>query len=183
MLGVVFTQLLEMVETTFSMEAVDAILEQANTASDGSYTAVGKYDSDEILRLVAALSAYTDIPVPVLVRSFGHHLFGRLVEGHPSAIHGLTSSLDLLRGIESHIHSEVKKLYPDAELPRIDSAEHGPNKLVMQYNSKRPLAVLALGLIEGCAKHFGETLRITHHDTSDGAGTSAIFGIERIDAE
>lgn len=180
MLGVVFTELLEMVETAFSMEMVDTIIEHADTRSGGSYTAVGKYEAAEVLSLVAALSEHTGIAVPVLLRRFGRHLFGRLVEGHPESIEGLTTSFDLLQRIESHIHSEVQKLYPDAELPRIDSFLEGPNKLTMHYCSTRPLAVLALGLIEGCADHFGETLSITHIDTSDGTGTSATFSIERI---
>ena len=136
MLGVVFTELLEMVETTFSMEMVDLILEDADTRSGGSYTAVGKYDAAEVVRIVSALSAHTGIPVPVLVRRFGRHLFGRLVEGHPDTIAGLETSFELLQRIESHIHNEVRKLYPDAELPRIDASQDGPDKLTMHYSSK-----------------------------------------------
>lgn len=182
MLGVVFTELLEMVEDKFSMDMVDTILDQADPESGGSYTAVGKYNSDEILKLVSALSEHSGIPVADLVRAFGKHLFGRLALGHPEAIAGLSCSFDLLEHIESRIHTEVRKLYPNAELPRIHSTRHSPTRLTMEYSSTRPLAVLALGLIEGCAEHFGESLSITHSDTSDGAGTSAVFEIERVAA-
>ena len=98
MLGVVFTELLEMVETRFSMDTVDVMLDRAAPSSGGSYTAVGNYDADEILRLVTALSEHTGVPVATLVRTFGQHLFGRLVEGHPAAVRRPADAGFLARG-------------------------------------------------------------------------------------
>ncbi|MGC6494537.1 MAG: heme NO-binding domain-containing protein [Myxococcota bacterium] len=180
MLGVVFTEFLEMVEDRFSMDTVDAILDATNTTTDGSYTAVGQYKAEEILALVVALSDHTNTPVPTLVRAFGQHLFPRLAKGHPETVAGLDSSLQLLEHIESHIHVQVRKLYPNAELPHFATERHGEHSITMTYSSSRPLAGLALGLIEGCAEYFGETLHIEHVDTSEGAGTSATFNVTRL---
>ena len=180
MLGVVFTEFVEMVEDQFSMEMADTILESSQLASGGSYTAVGSYDSGEILALVTALSEASGEPIPDLVRSFGRHLFGRLVLGHPVVVKNLHSSLDLLVGVERHIHTEVRKLYPNAELPSFHVERHDSERITMHYDSTRPLAGLALGLIEGCADHFQETLEIDHIDTSDGSGCSATFHITRV---
>ena len=55
MLGIVFTEFMEMVEERFSPEVLDRIMEQAAPANQGAYTAVGYYPHEEILALVVAL--------------------------------------------------------------------------------------------------------------------------------
>ena len=51
---------------------------------------------------------------------------------------------------------EVKKLYPDAMLPRFDTTRTDENNLTMVYLSERHLQDVAHGLILGCCKHFGD---------------------------
>ncbi len=179
MLGVVFTEFLEMVEDAYSFDMVDDIIAQSGVASGGAYTAVGTYDPGEMLALVAALSDRTGVPVGDLVRGFGRHLFPKLANGHGEIVEGLSTSLDLLERIENRIHVEVRKLYPDANLPRFACTREGPDRLVMEYASVRPLAPLAIGLIEGCAEHFGETLVVKTEDLSGGVGNHARFTITR----
>ena len=43
MLGIIFTNLVEMIETTVSYEMADEILQEANLSSDGIFTSVGHY--------------------------------------------------------------------------------------------------------------------------------------------
>lgn len=76
MKGMVFTEFLEMVEAKFSADMVDDIIDDANPASGGAYTSVGTYSHEELVDMVVALSNRTQIPVPVLVRTFGEHVFG-----------------------------------------------------------------------------------------------------------
>jgi hypothetical protein len=161
MKGVVFTEFLEMVEERFSEEVADQIIEACELPSGGSYTAVGTYDHGEMVQLVAALSAATGAPVPDLLRAFGRHLFHRFVGIYPQLFVGVRSAFDFLRGIETHIHTEVRKLYPDAELPRLECHEPAPDRMELVYRSSRPFADLAEGLIAGCAEHFGEDVRVT----------------------
>lgn len=155
MKGIVFTQFIEMVESRFSLDMVDDILDAAAPESGGAYTAVGVYDHQELVDLVVALSERTDTPVDVLVRAFGEYLFGVFAQGYPSFFVGVTSGLDFLQGIEDVIHPEVLKLYPDAQLPRFDCQRDG-EQLTLVYHSSRHFADLAEGLIQGCAAHFGE---------------------------
>lgn len=61
MKGIVFTEFIEMVENRFSADMMDDILDAANTASGGAYTAVGTYDHGEMVALVSALSAHTGL--------------------------------------------------------------------------------------------------------------------------
>lgn len=175
MKGVVFTEFIEMVEDTFSYEVADHIIEASDLPSGGVYTSLGTYDHQEMVQLVTHLSAQTDVPVSDLVQAFGKHLFSRFVEGYPQFFAGVPTAFDFLKGIEEHIHVEVLKLYPDAQLPTFDCQNGTPGRLEMTYKSQRPFADLAEGLIVGCIEHFGENIEYVREDLPGTPGTSARF--------
>ena len=175
MKGVVFTEFLEMVEDRFSPEMADRIIEGAELPSGGVYTAVGTYDHSEMIQLVSCLSEETGIASAELVRSFGMYLFGRFHTIFPKYFEDVTSSFDFLQRIDHYIHVEVRKLYPDAELPSFDCDTSQPGCLRLTYRSSRPFAALAEGLIRGCVAHYGEAVDIAMEDLSDGTGTAARF--------
>lgn len=120
----------------------------------------------------------TGIAVPVLVKTFGQHLFGKFVVGYPTFFTGVTSGFDFLRSIERHIHVEVKKLYPDAELPAFEYESPSADRLIMTYRSSRGLADFAEGLMIGCFAHFGEKVNLAREDLS-GNGTEVRFTLDR----
>jgi len=170
MKGIIFTEFLDMVDQRFSPQVLDRILLAAQLPSEGAYTAVGTYDHGEIWRLVCELSKVTDIAVPELLRAYGEYLFPRLVAAHPNLLDGIRSPFDLLQSLDGVIHREVGKLYPDAELPRFEVIERGQDRLTLIYESRRPFADLAEGLIRGCAAHFGQSLVIARQNLpADGA--------------
>ena len=172
MKGVVFTEFLQLVEDEFGYEVVDSIL---NTASDeGAYTAVGTYDYQELIQMVVALSEKVDVAVPVLVKTFGRYLYGKLTAGYADKVAGFQSSFELMENIEDHIHVEVLKLYPNAELPSFSYERPNEDTLVMNYQSSRPFADLCEGLIEACITHFEEDVDIQRENTA-ADGTSAKF--------
>lgn len=179
MRGIVFTELMEFVEETWSPEMADEIIEASDLPSGGAYTAVARYDHHEMLALVSTLSARSGIPVARLECAFGQHLFGRLVRAFPHFLEGTGSALEFLAGVETYVHTEVRKLYPDAELPRFETHFAAPDRLVMTYRSSRPLADLAEGLIRGCAEHFREPVEIQREDLSEGNETVTRFLLSR----
>ncbi|MBL7002708.1 MAG: heme NO-binding domain-containing protein [Gammaproteobacteria bacterium] len=160
MKGIVFAEFIEFVEDTFSNSIADQMIDQSELDSKGAYTSVGTYHHEEILELVTNLARITDSQIPDLVRKFGKHLFGRLTSSYPSMLYGVDHCFDFLELIENHIHVEVKKLYPDAELPHFDSERVSDTTLILTYHSSRPFAQLALGLMEGSIEHFNEPIRI-----------------------
>jgi hypothetical protein len=175
MKGIVFTEFLEMVEDRFSPEVADRIIEASDLPSGGIYTAVGTYDHQEMIQLVSQLSAVTGIAVPELLRLFGQYLFGRFVDNYPRFFTGVESTFAFLHNIDQYIHVEVQKLYPDAELPHFAYDTSQPGCLSMIYQSTRPFASLAEGLIMGCIAHFQEQISIQCEDLSYGQGTCARF--------
>jgi hypothetical protein len=174
MKGMIFTEFMEWVETTWSPEKVDAIIARSNVASGGAYTAVGTYPHEEITALVVALSRETGIAAPDLMRAFGKHLFGRFALAYPRFFQGMAGSFQFLSGIEDVIHAEFRKLYPDAELPTFEAARDGDG-LSLTYFSEHPFPDLAHGLIEGCVAHFGEAIEVRREAVADLPGAQARF--------
>jgi hypothetical protein len=175
MRGIVFTEFLEMVEDRFTPAVADQIIEAARLSSGGAYTAVGTYDHHELVQLVVQLSRVTGIAGPELVRAFGEYLFGRFVLAYPHFFDHVASAFTFLARVENHIHTEVRKLYPDAELPTFTCDAAVPNRLMLTYKSARPFADLAEGLILGCIQHFGETIDVHKDDLSQGHKTCVRF--------
>ncbi len=163
MLGLVFTELIEMVEDHFSPELADAVLQDAGLSHGGAYTAVGYYEHGELMRLVQALSARSGLPVDSLVQVFGKHLLGRFTQRYPQFFEHAPTLFDLLASVDNHIHVEVRKLYGSATLPTFSVLTRDARHLVMRYTSPRGLHELARGLILGAADFYGQacSVRIT----------------------
>lgn len=170
MKGMVFTQFLDMVEEEFSPEVADKIIVQADLPSGGSYTSVGTYDHSEIVALVAQLSQETGLPVPALVTAFGEYLFQKFSQLYPQFFDDSPSTFEFMRSVEHYIHVEVRKLYPDAELPSLTCHIEGHHMTIV-YRSKRQMADLAEGLIKGCIAHFGEAVTIERREDLEDGGT------------
>lgn len=175
MKGIVFSEFIEMVEDVFSPEVADKIIEEADLPSGGAYTAVGTYDHQEILSLVTNLSNETGMSIPDLVRTFGTHLASRFTALYPSFFEGTSGTFNFLETIENHVHVEVLKLYPDAELPTFTTVNDDGVNMTMIYKSRRPFADLAEGLIRGCATHFGDDISIERDDSKEGDTFVTVF--------
>lgn len=160
MKGIVFTTFLDMVEDKFGYETVDSIIADSTLASNGIYTSVGTYSHQEIVQLVVALSKLKQIEVSELLKIFGKHLFEVLSKNYPMFMEASNNVFDFLSNIENYIHVEVKKLYPDAELPTFETVKLNDNQLKMIYHSERKMADLAYGLIQGSLEYYKEKATI-----------------------
>jgi hypothetical protein len=179
MKGIVFCEFVEMMEAEFTADMADEIISSTELESGGAYTTVGTYDHHEMLALVTQLSEKTGAPVPDLVRAFGRYLFGRFVELYPTFFEGVDGAFSFLDRIEEHVHVEVRKLYPDAELPTFATSRPNDVTMIMVYQSKRPFADLAHGLIEGCITHYGEPINVESEDLSNDGRTQVRFTLTR----
>jgi hypothetical protein len=174
--GVVFVEFLEFVEDRFSLEVVDRIITNSALASGGAYTSVGVYDHGEMLRLVRSLSDTAGTAAGELLRVFGQHLFTRFVAKFPGLFADVRSCTEFLATIEGHIHVEVRKLYPDAELPSFAYEEASEDELIMIYESPRCLGDFAMGLINGAIEHFDKPMSVTMTPLND-SGSRVRFSV------
>ena len=177
MKGLVFVELLSMADQQFGEDAVDSVLDTAKLPSGGAYTRVGYYPCEELVILVDAFSKISDIPSSELERIFGNWVLDAFSVAYPDMFVRYASPFDMLEAIEKEIHVEVRKLYPDAELPSITTLRKG-NNLHLHYESDRPLANFCLGLIEGCFEKYKQKADITFIDQSGPLGGEANFHID-----
>ncbi len=174
MKGIIFAELIEMVETRFSVEVAEQIIAAAQLPSGGSYTSLGTYSHHEVLQLVTELSAVTGAHANDLQLAFGEYLFGRFSEVHPEFFADVSNSFEILTKVQDYIHMEVQKLYPDANPPTLSCTVVDERQMQLHYQSHRPFAVLAHGLIIGAGKYFNENLAIDFQPAND-SGTEAYF--------
>lgn len=183
MKGIVFTEFLEMVEDTFSPDVADKIIDAStNLSTDGAYTAIGTYHHSELIELVTHLSEEIDMDTSLLVKTFGTYLFSRFVVLYPGFFESNNSCFGFLEMIENHVHVEVKKLYPDAELPSFQTKLLNDSTLEMIYESNRPFAPLAEGLMSGCIEYYNEDINIDITDLSDGQNKHVKYVLHKNDS-
>lgn len=165
MKGIIFTEMLAMAEDEIGERRVDHILDQLNLDSGGAYTSVGNYPCSELMQLVEAYGDHTGCPVGELQRALGYYTLMRFTDSYAEFFSGKADALAMLESIENDVHAvEVRKLYPDAEVPSLAAERLSPKSLRLTYRSPRPLADFCQGLIEACVEHFGTPGQLTRRD-------------------
>ncbi len=166
MKGLIFKELISMMEGAVGEDTTEEILDSLDLKSGAAYTSTGTYDHNEVIGIVTKLSQVSGIEGGDLVKSFGKHLLRSFSKLHPDYFEK-PNALELFKSIDNYIHVEVKKLNPDAELPRIDVEELDEKSFTITYNSERPFAQLAQGLIEETCIHFNESYKISSESVED----------------
>lgn len=179
MKGIVFTEFLDFVGAELGSDMVDDIIEDAAPASGGAYTAVGTYPYAEMGALVGALARRTGAPANQLLRAFGRHLCRRFTVKFPAFFASAPTLFDFLASVDGHIHVEVRKLYPDAELPSFRVNARGPEAIDLDYASCRALDALAEGMIAAAAEHYGFPAAIAASRIEGPDGPFVRFSITR----
>lgn len=179
MKGVVFVELLAMADSTAGEAAVDQVMSRCPLASKGAYTRVGTYPSAELKQIINGLSEATGTSVDVLQHQFGRWMLARYFETYPAFFKRQPDAYTMLESIESEVHAEVRKLYPDAELPTFETERVGDDILRMTYRSPRRLVAFCKGLIEACIDHFGESATVSCTDRSTANMGIADFVVTR----
>lgn len=177
MKGIVFTEFFEMVEEKFGYDMVDLIINNSELESNGVYTSIGTYPHSEIVQLLMNLSKETKLDPDTLLKEFGIYIFDTFKAGYPQFFEKSKSTFEFLASIDSYIHVEVLKLYPDATLPKFDSTIDEKGIMTLIYKSDRKMGSFALGLIEKAITHYDEDLTV-EMDVSSEDGSKVIFTIK-----
>ncbi|MGI9520747.1 MAG: heme NO-binding domain-containing protein, partial [Hyphomicrobiaceae bacterium] len=156
MKGIVLVELIKMAEDAFGEDVVDQVLDEAELSTDGAFTSVGNYPCSDLVKIVEGLSADSGVSGEILQKKFGHWMMEQFGEKFPESFVDKSNSMELLEAVEEEIHVEVRKLYPDAELPRFDTRRISDDHLRIVYTSPRPLEAFCYGLIEASVDRFGE---------------------------
>lgn len=179
MKGVVFTEFIEFIENKFGFDVCDDMIEKSNTSTNGVFTQAGNYPFSDMFNMVKTLSDITSIAIPDLIQAYGEHLFGMLIKIYPKPVTAYNNSFDFIENVEHVVHPEVKKLYPDSDLPTFEPISRDLNMLKIKYISSKPLMDFAKGLMIACGKHYGENLTINYEVLKGGESYEAEFTITK----
>ncbi|WP_407264367.1 heme NO-binding domain-containing protein [Tenacibaculum maritimum] len=160
MKGIVFTEFLDLVEDKFGLEMVDKIILASELESGGVYTSIGTYRFSEMLQLLQNLSKNTGVSTDDLLLIYAEHFFSILEESYPGLLKTYKDPIEMLASIENHIHVEVQKIYPDAELPTFIVKEKTEKSLILIYKSNRAMHHFGLGLMNKTFEYFDSTATI-----------------------
>ena len=163
MKGTIFVEFLRMIETDHGLDTVDRVITRCgdDLATEGAYTSVGNYPHAELLSL---LNSYIDESqaqdAAAILDRFAGYVLREFARMHPEFVADADNVLTLLESVESHIHEEVLKLYPEANPPSIKCSRTDANNLTVNYSSHRPLAPFALSLTREAAVVFDHAVAI-----------------------
>jgi len=166
MKGVIFNSLEEAVIEIGGEDLWDELLERGGL--DGSYTSLGSYSDDDLMSLVNAAAEVLNMTPQEATVYAGRLVAPKLAQRHSDLVASHTDTISLLCDLNDVIHPEVRKLYPNAQVPDFTTIDRADSRLILQYRSERNLVSLATGLILGAAELFGETVDITTDLTTDG---------------
>ena len=182
MKGLVFTELFRHVEALHGANMVDDIIAAAQLPHDGGYTSIGSYPFQEAVALLVALTQATGKSLPDTLDAFGTHCFRRWVNYAPHFFTQQRGLFDILEGIDDFHETEVRKLYPDAELPSFLSEQRTERQLTLGYYSCKPLSALAVGVIKGAAAHVKQPVHMECEPATNERGAYTRITITLLDS-
>jgi hypothetical protein len=179
MKGLVFTTFYDFCAQNLGEDALDDVITASGVPNDGAYTSVGTYPFEEMVALITALCQITGLGMPHVLRDFGEFCFSKWVAYSPGFFDG-KSLFDVLASIDYFHENEVRKLYPDAELPSFKVLSRTEDLLSLRYESCKPLADLAAGVIAGASTYLHSPVTISRSTVDDGGDVYVRFDIARL---
>ena len=151
--GVVFSSLRDYVTDRYGRETTEQVF-----ADGGAYLLSEAYPDEQLLAFVGRAAELTRADLDELVFDFGvftaQRTFARL---YPAFFAISPTAREFLLTVETRIHELVRATIPNARPPQLHVTEIGDDGVRIVYTSPRQLCVLLRGLVEGTARHYGET--------------------------
>jgi hypothetical protein len=177
--GLVFTTFYDFCEVKHGRDFLDEVIDAAQLPNGGAYTSVGTYPFSDMVALIGSLVTRTGTELKATLEEFGAHCFRRWVEYWPHQFEG-KRLFDVLATIDEFHESQVRKLYPDAELPSFQVEARTSDRLVLGYHSCKPLADLAAGVIKGAAHYLNEPISVRSEAAQSEEGMYVRIHIDRL---
>ena len=159
MKGILFNVVEDVVTEAMSADAWDDVIDEAHV--DGSYTSLASYPDTDLTAIVTAIASATGLSVGDTLKLAGRLGFKHLARRTPHVLDGIGGWQQLVGSLDDIIHPEVRKIYPDAEVPGFATTDIDGGLRVV-YTSRRQLCSLAEGLIVGGGEWYGHHLTVTH---------------------
>ena len=136
-------------------------LEAEVTAGEPRYLLSEAYPDERFGRLVDRACKASGLSVDELLEDFGVFTAEQTFASLYPALFALSGSTRaFLLTVERPIHELVRTVMREASPPKLSVSESGDNGVSIVYTSRRRLCSLLRGLVQGTARHYGETVHI-----------------------
>ncbi len=177
MKGVVFNILEDFICENWGDEIYEEILSLCPLKTKEPFVGPGTYPDGDLMKIAAQAAELLGLSLNDALKAFGRFAFSGFVKKFPELVANSHSARDFLLSVDSVIHVEVKKLYPDAETPKFTYQDLSETQLIMTYQSKRNLCVLMEGLIAGVSDHFDTEIVLNQVQCVHQQGTVCEFDL------
>ena len=174
MKGLIFNVVSEVVEAEFGVDAWDEVIERAGV--EGAYTSLGNYPDAELVALARAAAEVAHVTMTEALVLIGRKGFALLAGRHVELLDNAASWRAVLQQLDGIIHPEVKKIYPDADVPSFD-ADDRDGAVILEYSSERNLCSLAEGLVLGLGDWYGSDLSVRHRSCIHHGDSSCVLEV------
>ncbi|MEM9607545.1 MAG: heme NO-binding domain-containing protein [Actinomycetota bacterium] len=174
MKGAMFKLLEAYVEELDRVGAFTDLLEDAGLGDQPPYAGPGTYPDEHMIALIGAATRRYAVPADELLYGFGRFAFPGLARSAGSLLDGVDDARTFLLTLESVVHTEIRKVDPEARPARFQVEEVGPTELHLRYESDLGLFPLVEGLLAGVGDWFGAPLTSELLGTD---GTNASFRV------
>lgn len=147
-------------------------------AGEGRFLVSEAYPDERFTSLVERACLVTGLSRDALLRDFGaftaEKTFARL---YPALFDRIGSARSFLLTVEERIHQVVRVAIPDALPPKLEISEIGESAISIVYTSPRRMCAMLSGLVEGTARHYGETVQIEERSCMHRGDGSCAFEV------
>ena len=158
--GLIFFYIQKFAEAVSHGTTTWAMLRSTLKNSEAKYLPSGVYPDADAVQLIESIAQSAGKPLPDVLERFGEFLAPNLVKVAGAYVEPSWTTLDLLEHTESIIHAMVRRTNPGAAPPVLETVRTAENELQLVYSSRRHLCRLAVGLIRGMARHYGEEISL-----------------------
>ncbi|GAA4834041.1 heme NO-binding domain-containing protein [Algivirga pacifica] len=162
MKGILFTELLEMVEGRFGFDVADHIVVENTFPHFGVYTAVGDYPYAEIECLLISLESATKVPMDQLLYDYGKHLFTVFKKSRIDWLKECTSSVSLIKKVLLHFQEVSRWTAEYQDFPEIllELDEVGQIVFRLKGDYIQSIPEVMRGFVDEVVYYYQETLTL-----------------------
>lgn len=128
--------------------------------SDPYFVPTKEYPDEQAMALLRTAAQITGEPLDGLLVSFGAFLVPPLLDLYGALIQRHWRTLELIEHTEETVHRIVRMRATGAAPPVLMTRRTGPEQVTVYYQSARRLCHLAAGIIQGVARHYGDSVAI-----------------------
>jgi hypothetical protein len=156
--GIIFGELKKLVDRTLGGNTWRQLLQDAGLDTK-IYMPIGEYPDADAAAIISAAATRTGKPTRLILEEFGEFVAPDLVSLFRHMVPPEWRTLELLENTEDTIHRVVRLRNPSARPPRLKTERLG-EEVVITYASARRMCGVAVGIVRGLARYYGETVEI-----------------------